>query len=482
MRNADALIVLALFAAARLLYGAAGVHFDASTFPAFMQFIDRPLLETRLLESLWFSHAQPPLLNLYTGIGFKVFGDAAPVFFAATFHLLGYGLALCVFALVARLAESRMAAHCAVVALVFSPAFVLYENWFMYTFPTAVLLAAAALALLHYLDGKRTRKAVLFFSLLAALLLLRSLFHLLWLAAVVVMLVALLPGQRRQVLVAAAAPVALVVLWYGKNLLYFGTFGASTALGLSLTNVTTLTLTRDELAPLVVRGELSPLALVSRYTETDKLFALASPEPTGIPVLDEVRKETGDFNYNHRSMIEVNRLLTRDAVTVAAKFPCNYAVAVLIANKLYFSPSSMNEYFSAENRAAAAPLERALTPVLYGVSATPRYLVQPHFGFGGQPSLEVDTSVPLIVAWLLVMPLANGIARSRFTRGTPAERNGAVVIGFMLLTTLYAYAMSTALELAENYRYKFLVEPLVLVLAATVVVAALRLARRTSRP
>ena len=174
----DLLVVAGLFAASRLLYAALGLQYDSSTFPGYMQFIDPELLANRLLESLWYYHANPPLLNFFAGVGIKLFAGGADVFFATAFHVLGLLVALCVYALTFHLSNARAAAIVATGLLVFSPAFVLYENWFMYTFPAAALLTFAAVALLRYAQNGRTRYCATFFSLLALLLLTRSLFHL----------------------------------------------------------------------------------------------------------------------------------------------------------------------------------------------------------------------------------------------------------------------------------------------------------------
>src|SRR5262245_28699986 len=106
----DAAVVAALCVASRLLYALLGLHFDASTFPHYMQFIDRELLNSRLLESLWYYHANPPLLNLFVGIGLKLFGSASDTFFAVAFHLLGFAMALAVYVLTLWLSGSRVAA------------------------------------------------------------------------------------------------------------------------------------------------------------------------------------------------------------------------------------------------------------------------------------------------------------------------------------------------------------------------------------
>ena len=89
----DVLVVLAVTAAGRLLYGFSGLVFDASTLEPYFQFIDRELLTDDLLRSLWYYHANPPLLNLFAGLVLKLFGQHHVIAFAVVFHVLGFLLA-----------------------------------------------------------------------------------------------------------------------------------------------------------------------------------------------------------------------------------------------------------------------------------------------------------------------------------------------------------------------------------------------------
>ena len=84
----------------------------------YMQFIDVQLLENRLLESLWYYHANPPMLNLLAGIGLKLFGTHAGVFFSVVFHVLGLLAAFAVYALTLRLSTAPAVAVIATAALV----------------------------------------------------------------------------------------------------------------------------------------------------------------------------------------------------------------------------------------------------------------------------------------------------------------------------------------------------------------------------
>lgn len=474
----DLAAVLALFFVSRLLYALLGLHFDATTLPTYMQFIDEELLRTRLVESLWYYHANPPLLNLLAGVGLKLFGEHAHVFFSLVFHALGVVAALSVYALTLALAKSRVTAIVTTTLLVFSPSFVLYENWLMYSFPAAALLTISAWTLYQYLQTRQTKWCVIFFSVLATLLLMRSLFHLAWMILIVVLLAACLWERRRQVLMAAVLPALVVALWYGKNYYYFGAFSGSTWMGLGLSNISTLVATREELQPLVDDGRLTPFAVVSRYQQMDRLFTSRQLPPTGIPVLDQVRKSSGVYNFNNQQLVAINRYYTHDAVTVIRTYPFSYVVGLFISNRLFFSPSNMNLYFSAANREAVKPMERLFNPLLYGVGATPMWLEQPHFGFNKQSFLEVNTSVPLIVLWVLVLAYGYIQARQGLMSKDLQGRARAVVIGFIVLSALYLYAVGTAFELAENYRYRFNIEPLFFVLTATAATDLVRVVAR----
>ena len=477
----DLVLVLAIFIVARLLYAFLGVEFDDSTFPRYFQFIDRPLLAERALESIWYSHAFPPMLNVLAAIGEKVFGSYQVIFFAAVFHMLGFLLAACVFALTLRFTASRTAAYLVVTLLVFSPAFVMYENWLMYTFPAAAMLTVSAYLLMRYLDAPSNARAFGFFFLLALLCLTRGAFHLAWFVMIVCLLVFFLRQRWRQLLIAALFPFLLVAGWYGKNLYYFGTFAGSTMLGFGLNNITTLTVTRSQLKPLITEGTLTPFALISRHVDQEMIFSANPKPPTGIPVLDIVKKSTGAYNYDNHQILEIERFYRQDAIEVAKRFRLNYLAGVWLSNHLFFSPSSMNTYFSDNNREAALPMEILMTPLLYAVPARAYFVGQPHFGFDTPPSLEMNMSYSLLVIWALLLPYIYLRARKGIRGSDTGQRKLGLIAGYMLVNILYIWGLSTTVELAENYRYKFLVEPLFMVFAAIAISDGVRLAHSTYR-
>lgn len=477
LERRDLLIVIVAFLASQALYALLGVRFDDSTLPGYMQFIAVDLLMNRLLESLWYYHAHPPLLNVFAAVGLKLFGERADIFFSGCFHLLGLVVAFCVYALTLRLSNSRIAAGVTTTVLVFSPAFVLYENWLMYTFPSMAMLTLSALLLHQYVVTSKAGWCMAFFGVLSALLLTRSLFHLLWLVSIVLLLAVVLWDRRRQVLMAAAVPLLIVVFWYGKNYVLFGTFSSSSLMGLGFSNITTLMVPRPELRRLIDAGELSPYALVSRYQDHRALFA--EPEPaTGIPVLDEITKAGGAaYNFNNVRMVRVNQLYAHDGLQVIRHLPGYYVMGLAISNRIFFSPPAMNWYFTQANLAAARPMDRIFNPLLYGARPDPQLLTQPHFGLPSPYTLQVNTGIPLIVLWWVVIAYAFQQARRGVRSGWPDVDARAVVLGFFAFTALYLYVVGTGLELAENFRYRYNIEPLLFAVTAAAVTHLIRAAR-----
>jgi hypothetical protein len=119
----------------------------------------------------------------------------------------------------------------------------------------------------------------------------------------------------------------------------------------------------------------------------------------------------------------------------------------------------MNEYFSPENRAAVRPFERFFNPVMYAVPADPRFIAQPHFGFDVPPSLEVNTSLWHVALWALALVLGWLHVRPAFFGRAVEDRAARLTLGYLLFVMVYVHTLGTLVELGENFRYRFVVEP-----------------------
>src|SRR5262245_29773894 len=100
MRNVIAnhkwsLYALLVFAVSRLLYAVLGVSYQVHPPAGLAQILDVQLLRTRLLESIYYLHSQPPLFNLFLGALVKYFPYVLG--FKIIYLLLGAAMTLALF-------------------------------------------------------------------------------------------------------------------------------------------------------------------------------------------------------------------------------------------------------------------------------------------------------------------------------------------------------------------------------------------------
>lgn len=463
----DVLFILLIAAVSRAWYAWLGVTFDASPLYNFLQFIDIDLLRERLVESLIFYHAKAPLVNAFAGVGLKLLGEQAPLLYAAVYHVLGLVILVSVFGLVAGLTALRPLGWCVTTLIAFSPAFVLYENWFMYTLPACAFLTLSGWLMLNYLRTDATPWAAGLFACLALLVLTRGIFHFFWLVGVVAMLLLVARVSRKRMVTWALVPLLIGFAWYGKNWQLFGTFSSGTLMGLGLSNVSTRLVTHAELGPLVEQGRLSELAMVSRYEAIPNIVGHQKmAEDTGIPVLDRNLQLDGQVNYNSQDVRLLSQVYLRDALTVIRHFPGDYLVGVGIAHLIFFSPATVNTYLPAENREAMGPMTWFYYPLVYGAPIRPGLIEEPYFGFPGKLYVEVNTGWLLVLVYLVVIGFGLLHATRTVFRADWTPEN--IVIGYLFANVMLVYLAAVLLELAENNRYRWLSEPFLWVLVAVI--------------
>ncbi len=474
----DITVVILLLISSWGIYRLLGMFFDPTPLNGYFQFIDIILLQTRLVESLIFYHGSPPMLNLFTGVGLKIFGHHYLLFFSFAYHLMGALLAMSFMLLVRHLTANRILALIATAFLVFSPALVLYQNWLMYTFPTATLITFSVYALLKVTRTSSYVWLHIFFATLGLLVMTRSLFHLGWFALVIAIALWLLPALRSKVIIACIAPLLICTLWYGKNQLLFDNFGSSTWLGLGLSNITTLTVSKDDLQPHVDSGRLSTLALSSRKEKEGTIFTTEST-PTGIAVLDHPSTSLGVNNFNYALMPSFNKVLIKDASTIIRLFPFDYLSAVIDSNKLFFSTNSVSPFFRTEAKQAFHGIRTAYDLLFYGAGWSSNKVSVPLFGEYRDFSLVSNFGYTTFFLWITSIAYALVF----FFRGY-RQRNrdrDYIVIGYIAFVMLYIQGISTTVEYSENYRYRFLAEPiswvLITVMISNCVQGAIRIPR-----
>lgn len=448
-----AVFVVLAFAFSRLFYVRAGLRFDNTPLRHYYQFVDPVLLKTRLFESLWYLHSQPPLFNFISGLLYQRFSTESRIFHLL-FLAMGLAFSLALYGLGLRLGLRRWVSALLAAWFMVSPATVLYENLYFYTYPIAFLLVLSALVLSRFLETHKLWWGAGFLGLAASACLIWGVFHLAWLLAVLVLVGAFYRDWRRLALI-SLAPVVLVSGWYAKNLSLFGTFGASSWTGMNLSHITFL----SPLTPQTVREELAAQGKLTPYPVTEAFRPiehyndlLPVPPPSGIPVLDEPLKSTKAINFNHSFYIELSRRMLEDALGFIRVRPDLYLSSVTQGLVVYFHSSSDYALFKDK---PALQLEHWWERVFYGQLSS----------YNGDYSNRWSKSPVYVGWWLVVMYVAAAIYGLRLaTSRTRSNRVLAGVAAFMTFTLLYFTLTVNFLDLGENNRFRFALDPFALVL------------------
>jgi hypothetical protein len=455
------LLLLGAFALSRAAAYAAGVRFDSAPLGYFWQIIDPELLRTRLLESLFYLHAQPPLFNAYLGAVLKLF----PVHFEGALQAVYLGLGLVqavgVYLLLCALGFRRWTSAIVAAALSVTPAALIYENWLFYEYPTVTLLVLSALALHRFLVRGTILWGACFFGLLATVMYLRSFFQVAWLLLVIALLLLTRPDRRRATLLTGAGAAAVVLLLIGKNLVVFGVPTTSSWFGMNLAEVVYSQVPRAERERLVERGELSRVSLLDPFSDPSEYLAVARrPPERGVPVLDRLTKTSGRENMNNEILIGVSRDYAKDSLRLIRRRPAAYAKAVVYSGGLYLQPSTETPFVTA-NRSQLG---------WYGTVFDRAVLLQPADDEIGWAILAVHTAA-LLYGLVLAVRLLNRRVEATAT---------SVTLAYVWLTLAYVTIVVALTQVMENERMRYLVDPLALVLFAAAVreTAAWRASRR----
>ncbi|UWQ73115.1 hypothetical protein [Leisingera sp. M658] len=206
------------------------IHLDGS-----YQHLPAQQLHDGLLDALLTLHSQPPFWNFLLGIAAKACGaqDACMIQLIWSSHLvLSVLTAVCMFAALRLLAQSRRLAWLLPLTYILSPAVFYYENFLLYAHFTSAFFTLSCLCALLFLKSQRTLYFLQFCACLAVLSLTWTLFHpiyILLVAGLLLFKTAATPA-RSAILVLT---LAVTLLPSVKNKAVFGIFSSGSWLGLN---------------------------------------------------------------------------------------------------------------------------------------------------------------------------------------------------------------------------------------------------------
>ncbi len=445
-----------IFFISRLLYSRAGIQFDAGTITRTWHFIDIYLLKNDLWRSIFYLHTQPPLMNLLTGIGIQLFPGSYLSIFRVSFYLGGFLLTLAIYFLGNRLGFPKYISIILAAWFALSPATVVFENNYFYTYPTTILLTLSAVFLVRFLEKKRAVDGILFSFMLAANALTWSLFHLVWLLGCFGIVVFLLKGYRRKALWLAPA-FLLVFAWYAKNGILYDSFTASSWAGLNLFKTVSIRIPGEVRKQWIKEGIVSELALVPPYRSPDVYLEYFPNTPlTGIPLLDDINVSTGYRNQHHLSYVYAGERYFKDSARIIVHAPRYYLD--IIPYSIYIYLHSASDYEPTKYiRIPIDGWDTVWNRLFYGQW-------QKDEGLGERAS----TFSPDHVAWWLAIGFLVAITATPiylWRQRTHFRDLEYGLILFMFWNILFVSAAGILLDLGENNRTRFGIDPFILLLS-----------------
>jgi hypothetical protein len=478
------LFLALVFFVSRVAYFLAGVRFDTRPIFQFFQFIDPELLKHRLLESLYYLHVQPPLLDLYAGIVLKLFPQSYATAFHAAYVASGLGICWLSYYLMRVSGVRHSIAFLLASAFIISPGAVLFENLMLYEYPVALLLLVLATALHQFAQTQGVWCLAALFSTLLLLVLLRNLFHLVYFLAVSLALWFCFKSSRRKVVLAGLIPLAVISGLYSKNWILFGSFSSSTWLGMNMDVITAHQLTPEEALDLSRRGLISPISLIDAGSPIRTYLPYVSmPAKTGIPVLDEEVTSTGATNFNNPVFLQIGRCYTRDGLAILRHAPIAYVRSLERAWFTYFLPGGDFPFFDL-NRPRIYALDRFVNLACFGQLRDAsdrkglRKLEASGVGFGliQYTGVFLMAGLPALWVWSVVY-VWSGVRRKLLAFPK------ALLTSFLVFNITYLTALANFLSSFENNRYRFPLDAFFVILFGVCLErAASKWLTRTIRP
>ena len=449
--------VVVVFAASEVLARYLGIRFASETLGTLYQYLDPTVLREDLARGLYYLHAQPPLFNFFLGVVLKLFPQSYTALFSALYGAMALGTLVGMAWLMRRLQipDSVNGAVCLLFAL--SPNFPVYRYWLFYTLPVAFLLVSSAVALTVYLEKNSRAALVTFSGLLLAIMMTRSVFHPLWLVLVAAALAPLV-RDRKRFLIACAVAFLTTNLLFLKNYALVGSYSGSTWLGLSLTK--RWPLSQREVAELKAQGKLPQFWQRRPFQEPEyyQRFGFFENRAGGHPTLDAAFKSNGEPNFNHRDYVAISEELLKANAGLIVSYPGRYLRRVVTSTMLFLQPGPNSVHFLVD----------------YDFERVHRYrdAWTQYVFLGGNVERPIRMLAPPANLWLVLFPLLLVVA----LRGRP---RGPFV--FMLVCIVWVSAVTNLIEIGENDRMRWEVEPFLAILFAFAVSRALLFLRRLRR-
>jgi 4-amino-4-deoxy-L-arabinose transferase-like glycosyltransferase len=324
----------------------------------------------------------------------------------------------------------------------------IFESELFYTSFISLLLLLSVWCLLRFQQKESFAHALGLFLPLAILCLTRSMYHLVWLLVITLLVLYYYRGKKgfTPLLASSLFSLLLVSGWYLKNKIIFGSFSASSWIGMNMAR----NVFHDHELPDSTHIEgIEPFSRISAY----KPFISGDYEKkyAGLNDRDLLREMKNDsfINMNHIDYIEVSKKYMDVSKDYIRAHPSAYLKNVLQSTIIFFTPAT--RYPFAEKQARKI----AYYDLLYSFNLS-------EFAEGKQQRRVALTvsSIPKMLIYIAVFFF--------LLRSVIRERKISLLNGVVIATIGYVFVLSSLLEHYENMRFRYEIEPLFLLLLGQV--------------
>jgi hypothetical protein len=248
----------------------------------------------------------------------------------------------------------------------------------------------------------------------------------------------------------------LVFAWYAKNMVFYDSFTASSWAGLNLFKTITTNIPEKVRKGWVKDGVVSDLALVPPYRSPDVYLEYFPLTPvTGIPLLDDINMSGGYRNQHHLSYIYAGERYTKDALLMVAHAPSYYLGILPFSIYIYLHSASDYEH-TIGIRAPIDGLDTIWNRLFYGQWQKDETLTERSRAF------SPDHFAWLLALGFLLVIIAAPVYLWRWRAGLHDPVYGLVL--FMFWNIAFISAAGILLDIGENNRTRFAVDPFLLLL------------------
>lgn len=464
-------VITAFFILSRIVFYLCGVRFDIKPLYTGIQLADPVLLQTRLWETVYHLHGQPPLFNIFIGTILKLFPDNFSIVFHALFIAVGYLLAIGFYQLL-RCFEVKVWWAVAIVCyFMINPSAILLENWLLYTYFILMMLTWLAVILHRFLKTRKLVDITLLMGLMGILVLTKSTFHILWYALIWGGAFILLRKEWKKLLIAGIVPFILIAALYGKNYALFHTFTTSRAwMAFNLLEMSAKLVHPDTIDELFANESL-------------RSYPGRVANVTKIPVLDQLTKpSSGEKNWHSLLSWHYAEIDMENARYFLKHYPHSYRYSVSRAYLMYFFPGPTDVTFP--NRAKIAAYENfyhfmyaRMNQINDGELYTKKFLLW--YDFDRMKWDDMGTILYTVMVFCYLGALLGGLflaLRECFIR--PKNLPFILTILFMIFNILYLTTGSNLFAWIGANRYRFVLEPYYMTMFVIVVMAYRRRHKR----